>query len=64
VRGSLEKSLQLTNPCESMIEIVRRMRCNVKRRQSGDMCLRWTAAGMFETERTFGRSSARDLARL
>jgi hypothetical protein len=28
-----------------MIATVRRASRNVKRRQSGDMCLRWTAAG-------------------
>jgi len=31
-----------------MIEIVRRTSRNVKRWQSGDMCLRWTAAGMLD----------------
>ena len=36
-----------------MIEIVRRTSRNVKRWQSGDMCLRWTAAGMLEAERQF-----------
>jgi hypothetical protein len=36
VRGSLKKTLELTNPCESMIEIVRRASRNMKRRQSGD----------------------------
>ena len=35
------------------IEIVRRTGRNVKRWQSGDMCLRWTAAGMLEAERQF-----------
>jgi len=36
-----------------MIEFVRRTARNVKRWQSGDMCLRWTAAGMLEAERQF-----------
>ena len=36
-----------------MIECVRRTSRNVKRWQSGDMCLRWTAAGMLEAERQF-----------
>ena len=36
-----------------MIEIVRRTSRNVKRWQNGDMCLRWTAAGMLEAERQF-----------
>ena len=53
VKGSLKQTLQSTNPCESMIEIVRRTSRNVKRWQSGDMCLRWTAAGMLEAEQQF-----------
>ncbi len=36
-----------------MIETVRRTSRNVKRWQNGDMCLRWTAAGMLEAERQF-----------
>lgn len=55
VKGPLKQTLQSTNPCESMIEIVRRTSRNVKRWQSGDMCLRWTAAGMLEAERQFRR---------
>jgi len=35
----------------SMIEIVRRTQRNVKRWSSGEMALRWTAAGMLEAER-------------
>src|SRR4051794_5918936 len=53
VRGRLKRTLASTNPCESMIETVRRVSRNVKRWQSGDMCLRWTAAGMLEAERQF-----------
>jgi putative transposase len=53
VRGRLKRTLASTNPCESMIETVRRVARNVKRWQSGDMCLRWTAAGMLEAERQF-----------
>jgi len=55
VRGALRKTLQSTNPCESMIETVRRTSRNVKHWQNGDMCLRWTAAGMLEAERQFRR---------
>jgi putative transposase len=55
IRGRLKTTLQSTNPIESMIEIVRRTSRNVKRWQSGDMCLRWTAAGMLEAERQFRR---------
>jgi putative transposase len=35
-----------------MIQI-RRTSSNVKRWHSGDMCLRWTAAGMLEAEQQF-----------
>jgi len=38
-----------------MIECVRRSARNVKRWQSGEMALRWTAAGMLEAERQFRR---------
>jgi putative transposase len=55
INGSLRTTLQSTNPCESMIECVRRSGRNMKRWQSGDMCLRWTAAGMLEAERQFRR---------
>jgi putative transposase len=55
VRGALRKTLQSTNPCESMLECVRRTSRNVKHWQNGDMCLRWTAAGMLEAERQFRR---------
>jgi transposase-like protein len=65
VKGSLKRTLQSTNPCESMIEIVRHTSRNVKRWQSGDMCLRWTAAGMLEAERQFRKIIGyRDLAKL
>jgi transposase-like protein len=55
VLGRLKRTLASTNPCESMIETVRRVSRNVKHWQSGDMCLRWTAAGMLEAERQFRR---------
>jgi putative transposase len=65
VHGRLKRTLQSTNPCESMIETVRRISRNVKRWQSGDMCLRWTAAGMLEAERQFRRVIGHpDLAKL
>jgi putative transposase len=48
-----------------MIEIVRRTSRNVKRWQSGDMCLRWTAAGMLEAEQQFRKIIGySDLAKL
>ncbi len=55
IHGHLKKTLASTNPIESMIEIIRRTSRNVKRWQSGDMCLRWTAAGMLEAETQFRR---------
>ena len=65
VRGRLKRTLASTNPCESMIETVRRVARNVKRWQSGDMCLRWTAAGMLESENQFRRIIGHtDLAKL
>jgi len=61
----LKRTLASTNPCESMIECVRRSARNVKRWQSGDMALRWTAAGMLEAERQFRRVIGyRELAKL
>jgi transposase-like protein len=55
VKGKLKKTLTSTNPCESMIECVRRTSRNVKHWQNGEMCLRWTAAGMLEAEQQFRR---------
>ncbi len=65
VTGSLKRTLESTNPCESMIEIVRRTQHNVKRWSSGEMALRWTAAGMLEAEQQFRKIIGyRDLATL
>ncbi len=65
IRGRLKKTLLSTNPIESMIEIIRRTSRNVKRWQSGDMCLRWTAAGMLQAETQFRRIAGyADLAKL
>jgi putative transposase len=65
VSGNLKRTLESTNPCESMIEIVRRTQRNVKRWSSGEMALRWTAAGMLEAERQFRKIIGyRDLAAL
>ena len=65
LRGRLKRTLASTNPCESMIETVRRISRNVKRWQNGDMCLRWTAAGMLEAQARFRRIIGhRDLAKL
>ena len=65
VGGNLKRTMESTNPCESMIEIVRRTQRNVKRWSSGEMALRWTAAGMLEAERQFRKIIGyRDLATL
>jgi len=65
IAGNLKATLESTNPCESMIECVRRSARNVKRWQSGDMALRWTAAGMLEAEQQFRRIIGyADLAKL
>jgi transposase-like protein len=53
VHPQLHKTLSSTNPIESMIAICRVTSRNVKRWHNGDMCLRWTAAGMLEGERQF-----------
>jgi transposase-like protein len=65
IGGQLSKTLCSTNPCESMIEIVRHTQRNVKRWQDGDMRKRWTAAGMLQAEQQFRRITGyRDLAKL
>ncbi|MGZ6833931.1 MAG: hypothetical protein ACXVGN_12400, partial [Mycobacteriaceae bacterium] len=63
--GQLAKTLSSTNPCESMIEIVRHTQRNVKRWHDGDMRKRWTAAGMLVAEQQFRRIIGyKDLAKL
>ena len=48
-----------------MIGTVRHTSRNVKRWQNGDMCLRWTAAGMLEAETQFRKIIGySDLAKL
>jgi putative transposase len=65
ITGKLAVTLCSTNPCESMIEIVRYTQRNVKRWQDGDMRKRWTAAGMLVAEQQFRRIIGyRDLATL
>lgn len=60
VSGDLKRTLQSTNPCESMIECIRRTASNVKHWKNGDMALRWTAAGMLEAEQNFKRVKGYD----
>ena len=65
IRGKLKSTLQSTNPIESMIATVRHTSRNVKRWQNGDMCLRWTAAGMLQAETQFRKIVGySDLAKL
>ena len=65
ITGQLAKTLASTNPCESLIEIVRHTQRNVKRWRDGDMRKRWTAAGMLLAEQQFRRIIGyRDLAKL
>jgi len=65
ITGKLAVTLCSTNPCESMIEIVRYTQRNVKRWRDGDMRKRWTAAGMLAAEQQFRRIIGyRDLAKL
>jgi hypothetical protein len=53
VDEQLWRTLSSTNLIESMIGICRATSRNVKRWQNGDMCLRWTAAGMLDAEAQF-----------
>jgi putative transposase len=55
VGGKLLQTLESTNPVESMIEIVRDHAGRVKRWASGEMALRWAAAGMLAAEAQFRR---------
>jgi transposase-like protein len=65
ITGNLAQTICSTNPCESMIEIVRYTQRNVKHWQDGDMRKRWTAAGMLVAEQQFRRIIGyRDLAKL
>ena len=65
ITANLRTTLQSTNAIESMISILRRTSRNVKRWQNGDMCLRWTAAGMLEAEQQFRKIIGySDLAKL
>jgi transposase-like protein len=53
IKGKLRRTLESTNACESMIDTLRRTQRNVKHWTSGEMGLRWTAAGMREAEKQF-----------
>jgi transposase-like protein len=53
ITGKLKRTLESTNPAESMIDCVRTTQRNVKHWTSGEMGMRWTAAGMLEAEKQF-----------
>jgi putative transposase len=53
--STLGHTLATTNPIESMLSVCRERARNVKRWRSGEMALRWTAAGMLDAERSFRR---------
>jgi len=55
VGGKLLQTVESTNPVESMIEIVRDHAGRVKHWSSGEMALRWAAAGMLAAEAQFRR---------
>jgi putative transposase len=65
ITGKLKRTLESTNPAESMIDTVRTTQRNVKYWSSGEMGLRWTAAGMLEAEKQFRKVIGfKDLAKL
>lgn len=55
VGGKLLQTVASTNPMESMIEIIRDHAGRVKRWSSGEMALRWAAAGMLAAQGQFRR---------
>jgi transposase-like protein len=55
IGGSLRRTLESTNPMESMVEIIRDHSRRVKRWESGEMALRWSAAGMLAAQAQFRR---------
>jgi putative transposase len=55
VTGSLLRTVASTKPMESMIEIIRDHALRVKHWSSGDMALRWAAAGMGAAQAQFRR---------
>ncbi len=55
VGGKLLQTVESTNPVESMIEIIRDHAGRVKHWSSGEMALRWAAAGMLAAQGQFRR---------
>jgi len=54
----LRRSLACTNIAENMMGTIRRITRNVKRWRSGNMALRWVAAGMIEAAKGFRKLKA------
>jgi putative transposase len=59
VSPTLARTLRSTNSIESMISIARDHSMNVKNWQSGNMALRWCAAGMTAASKQFRRVNGR-----
>jgi transposase-like protein len=55
IGGSLRRTLESTNPMESMVDIIKDHCHRVKRWESGEMALRWSAAGMLAAQAQFRR---------
>lgn len=55
VTGSLRRTLQMTNPIESAIDIVRSHACRVKRWNGGAMAMRWMGSGLVRAQGQFRR---------
>jgi putative transposase len=53
INGKLKRTLESTNPRESMIDCVPTTQRNVKHWSPGEIGPRWTAAGMLEAEKQF-----------
>ncbi len=54
----LRSALACTTIIENALGTVRQVSRNVKRWRNAEMALRWTAAGMIETQKTFRRLEA------
>jgi hypothetical protein len=64
ITGRIRETLSSTNPCEKMIEIVRRIQRNVKRWQVDDMRMRWTPPGCSRPSASSGGDRLRELGKL
>lgn len=55
IGGSLRRTPESTNPMESTVDIIKDHCHRVKRWESGEMALRWSAAGMLAAQAQFRR---------